>query len=168
MAPQSDHIYRLKPLEEWHARDILNWRYPEPYDFYDPPEDEHGDHYVAQFLNPAYQFHAVLDSQDQLIGFCSFGVDGQVPGGNYKTQALDIGLGMKPEFTGQGHGAAFFSAVLRFAEINLHADRIRLTVARFNQRAMTLYKKFGFIFDGEFSGARSDVHYHILIRELPS
>ena len=168
MSPLSDHIYRLKPLEEWHARDILNWRYPKPYDFYDPPDDGHQDHYVAQFLNPAYQFHAVLDVRDRLIGFCSFGIDGQVPGGHYDTGALDIGLGMKPEFTGQGNGTAFFAAVLRFAELNLNAARIRLTVAQFNQRAMTLYQKFGFIFEDEFLGTLSDVQYHVLVRDVPS
>ncbi|MFT7221488.1 MAG: ribosomal-protein-alanine N-acetyltransferase [Candidatus Azotimanducaceae bacterium] len=162
--PPNDDSYRITPLEERHARDILRWRYPAPYDFYDPPEDEHGDHYVSQFLNPAYQFHAVLNHDASMIGFCSYGIDGQVPGGDYDELALDIGLGMKPEFTGLGNGADFFAAILRYAEQNLSAERIRLTVAKFNQRAMKLYGNFGFELDNEFFGTISNVPYNILIR----
>jgi len=46
----------------------------------------------------------------------------------------------------------------------LRAEWTRLTVAKFNQRAMKLYGNFGFELDDEFLGAMSNVPYNILIR----
>jgi RimJ/RimL family protein N-acetyltransferase len=120
---------------------------------------------VKQFLNPDLAFHAVLGEHDEFIGFCSYGIDGQVPGGNYTEDALDIGLGMKPELTGQGRGEDFFGAILKFAEKNMNPDTCRLTVAKFNERALTLYKNFGFRDYSEFEDLQSHVPYTILVRE---
>ena len=86
----SDDNYWLKPLEERHAWDILSWEYPFPYDFYNPSVDYHQKHYVSQFLNPDLKFHAIIDARGKMIGFCSFGSDGQVPGGDYITDPMVI------------------------------------------------------------------------------
>jgi len=161
----TDDNYRLEPLEERHAWDILSWRYQTPYDFYNPPADDHQEHYVRQFLNPDFNFHAVLDACGTMIGFCSFGSDGQVPGGNYSDEALDIGVGMRPEFTGQGKGAAFFGAVLGYALGTLSPGRLRLPVAKFNQRALKLYANFGFEVNDEFHDQLGAVSYSILVRK---
>jgi ribosomal-protein-alanine N-acetyltransferase len=158
-----DHIYRVTPLEEHHAWDILSWKYPTPYDFYNPPVDDQGEHYVRQFLRPELQFHAVIDRLENMVGFCSYGLDGQVPGGDYQLDALDIGLGMKPEFTGQGLGSAFFDAILTYAVRTVNPDKVRLTVAKFNRRAEKLYENFGFELEDEFLDM-SKVPYRILIR----
>ncbi len=155
-------MYRLEPLKEDHAWDILGWRYPEPYDFYDPPEDDNAEHYVGEFIRPELQFHAVLDLNQQMIGFCSYGLDGQVPGGDYSQPALDIGLGMKPEYTGRGLGIAFFDAILDYAQTTMGASHFRLTVADFNKRAIALYRKFGFRATSEFVDSRNQVQYTIL------
>ena len=160
----SDDNYRLKPLEERHAWDILSWEYPFPYDFYNPSVDYHQKHYVRQFLNPDLKFHAVIDARGKMIGFCSFGSDGQVLGGDYSDEALDIGVGMRPELTGQGKGVAFFDVILDYAIATLSPEFIRLTVAKFNLRALKLYKKFGFELKDEFIEQPSAVNYCILIR----
>ena len=47
---------------------------------------------------------------------CSFGIDAQVPGGDYSAQALDVGLGLRPDHTGQGLGVTFLGAILAFAQ----------------------------------------------------
>lgn len=155
--------YRIEPLKEEQARDILTWRYPSPYDFYDPPIDSHADYYIREFLNPALQFHAVMDCDGEFIGFCSYGRDGQVPGGEYPDGALDIGLGMKPEYTGRGRGRDFFHAILAFAEAQLGAERFRVTVARFNQRAINVYIDAGFEEVQRFYDAHFSVEYTILV-----
>ena len=160
----SDDNYWLKPLEERHAWDILDWEYPSPYDFYNSSFSEHQEHYVKQFMNPELRFHAVLDTYGTMIGFCSFGPDGQVPGGVYSDEALDIGIGMRPELTGQGKGAAFFGAILGYALGSLNPELLRLTVAKFNHRALKLYKNFGFEDRGEFFAQPSAVSYQILVR----
>ena len=142
----------------------MNWRYPPPYDFYDPPDDVHPDDFVASLLDPFYRFHAVLDEHGTFTGFCSYGEDGQVPGGDYPPNALDIGLGMKPALTGRGLGRGFFESILSFAEQRFHPGRHRLTVANFNRRAIRLYDSFGFLKTDEFMDPVCEVPYSVMIR----
>ncbi|XOV88490.1 MAG: GNAT family N-acetyltransferase [Pseudomonadota bacterium] len=155
---------RVESLTEAQARDILTWRYPPPYDFYDPPGDDQGERYVRAFLDPVLAFHGVMDEAGEFLGFCSFGLDGQVPGGDYTLPALDIGLGMKPQFTGQGIGPYFFAAILAFASGIPGTATYRLSVARFNKRALRLYGQFGFLNAGEFVDTRFGIPYCILVR----
>ncbi|MFP6805899.1 MAG: GNAT family N-acetyltransferase [Pseudomonadales bacterium] len=158
--------YHLTVLDEGHAREILTWRYPAPYDFYNPPLRMPLDDYVREFTNPAYCFHAVLSPEQTFVGFCSYGIDGQVPGGDYEQEALDIGLGMKPELTGNGLGKAFFEAILNFSILRFEPDLVRLTVADFNQRAVRLYRGFGFESRESFVDAGSNIPYTVLIKEI--
>ncbi len=39
-----------------------------------------------------------------MVGFCSFGVDGRVPGGDYPDGPLDVGMGMRPDLTAAAWG----------------------------------------------------------------
>ncbi len=158
------NIYKVRPLREGDARDILSWRYSSPYQFYDPPQSNSKDLLIAQFLDPALNFHAVVQENLDFIGFCSFGIDGRVPGGNYSESALDIGLGMKPELTGQGRGTAFFQAIMHHCE-SFVPDKRRLTVATFNERAIRLYTRFEFYEVERFRESLSDVEYVIMVRE---
>ena len=151
-------------MVEQDARAILLWRYDEPYNFYNPPEQCEADYYVQQFLDPELMFHAVVDVTDTLAGFCSYGVDGQVRGGDYTEDALDVGLGMKPELTGQGRGREFFQTILEHSK-TFSAAKVRLTVATFNQRAICLYKCFGFEEDTQFFDTLSYMPYTILTRD---
>lgn len=160
-----DGGFRIEPLRADQAREILEWQYPEPYDFYDPPKEREPEAYVKAFLNPEFNFHGVMDRGGVLVGFCSFGIDGQVPGGDYSEQALDIGLGMKPELTGKGLGVRFFGSILDFAAARPGPSRYRLTVANFNRRAINLYRKFGFRVHSEFEHQQMGVPYVILVRE---
>lgn len=57
---------------------------------------------------------------------------------------MDIGLGMRPDLTGQGTGYTFVSSILKFAQSQFKAKLFRLTVAQFNKRAIAVYKKLGF------------------------
>ena len=159
----ADYAYTIAPLTEAHARQILCWRYAAPYDFYNPPDtDRIEDQYLQRFLNPAYAFHAVMDSQQTLFGFCSFGIDGQVPGGDYAETALDIGLGMRPDLTGQGHGKVFFAAILAFIHAHFCAARRRLTVAQFNRRALSQDTRLGFHETAVFTDSRHAIAYTVL------
>lgn len=157
--------YRIERLRAEQAYAILDWRYPAPYDFYDAPQVADAAEYVSQFLDPSLAFHAVLGNDGEFVGFCSFGRDGQVPGGDYATEALDIGLGMRPELTGRGLGKGFFESILRFAAGNFGAGRYRVTVANFNERALRLYHGFGFEKCAEFEDPGCCVAYSILMRD---
>jgi len=131
--------FLIQVMTENLAREILTWRYETPYDLYNQDANEEG---LAEFLNGSYQ--VILDSAGQLIGFYCTGQSAQVPKGHefnaYQNDYLDFGLGLKPELTGQGNGGAFLDFILQ----QLAEDRLRLTVASFNKRAIRLYESFGF------------------------
>ena len=156
------HKFQIVSLSKVHALEIFRWRYPLPYDFYNPPESNNPE----LLLDTTFQFHAIVDDNNQFLGFCSFGIDGQVSGGNYSMPAIDIGLGMKPSLTGQGFGSSFFKAILDFAINNYEAEIVRLSVANFNQRALSLYKNFGFQAQQTFNNPNNDVDYTILTLKI--
>lgn len=131
----------FSPLDESAAREIVRWRYEPPYDIYGL---ENSDKTVNYLLDEQNKFHAMRDNNNELVGFCSFGEDGQVPGGDYSRNALDIGMGIRPDLTGQGRGSNFVAAVLDFAQQNFDPDSLRVTIAAFNQRAQNVWKKNGF------------------------
>lgn len=59
---------------------------------------------------------------------------------------LELGLGMKPSFTGQGNGKAFYQAIEDYLKTSYpDCHSIHLAVAAFNQRAQALYRKVGFV-----------------------
>jgi ribosomal-protein-alanine N-acetyltransferase len=155
--------YTITPLTEDYARQILRWRYTAPYDFYNSPDTRliQGQ-YLQQFLNPIYAFHAIVDSLQQFCGFCAFGIDGQLLGGGYTEAALDIGLGMGPDLTAQGQGAAFFATILAFCQSHFCAPQLRLSVAQFNRRALALYAGSGFRKTAEFTDSKHAIAYTVL------
>ena len=126
-------------MTESHATEILNWQYPPPYDMYNQEVTQAG---IEEHLNQSYK--AIVDQNNNLIGFYCTGQPAQVPKGHefnvYEKSCLDLGLGMKPELTGKGLGREFLAFIL--AELDV--DSLRLTVAKFNQRAIRLYEAFEF------------------------
>ena len=129
------------------ASDILGWTYDELYDFYN---NELTPEAVSEMLTDSY--FAVLDTGKGLVGFFCVGKSAQVPNDlyTYSQGFIDIGIGMRPELTGQGFGTSFFTVIL--SHINKTFENLpkRLTVAKFNHRAIRLYEKFGFSQEVEF------------------
>jgi ribosomal-protein-alanine N-acetyltransferase len=138
-----EHL-NFRPLDAPDARAILAWRYEGPYAVYNPqPPDP--DVAVAILTDPANAYFAARDETGALIGFCCFGADAQVPGGNYNDpDPLDIGLGLRPDLTGGGRGLSFLLAVLALGREHFAPTRFRLTVAAFNERAQKVYARAGF------------------------
>ncbi|RIK40987.1 MAG: N-acetyltransferase [Chloroflexi bacterium] len=135
--------YFVHPITKNDASTLRTWRYPEPYALYNlAGANEQED--LRYFLDPRNQFHSVVDEDGVLVGFCSFGEDAQVPGGDYTLDALDIGLGLRPDLTGQGFGASFLSAILHFAQEQFGVSRFRATVAVFNGRSRRMFERLGF------------------------
>ena len=132
----------FKPITEKDVRQVFTWKYEAPYDLYNLPletiEEE-----LGYFLDPQNNFFALFCAEE-LAAFCSFGSDARVPGGDYSEEALDIGMGVKPDLTGQGNGAEFAGAVLHFALNTLRPEKLRVTIAKFNQRARRVWEKQGF------------------------
>jgi RimJ/RimL family protein N-acetyltransferase len=102
-----------------------------------------------------------------LVGFCSFGVDGRVPGGTYDEQALDLGAGMDPALVGKGHGQAFLGAIVDHATLKLSASRLRATIAVWNERALRAFRSTGFAPISRFRTEKG-IEFTILLREQPT
>jgi ribosomal-protein-alanine N-acetyltransferase len=76
-----------------------------------------------------------------------------------------IGLGLRPELTVRGYGALFLPVVLSYIIENFGNIPMRLTVAKFNQRGIRLYKKFGFKQEAEF--IKGDTDFIAMILRYP-
>jgi ribosomal-protein-alanine N-acetyltransferase len=148
----------IAPLTRDHAEDIATWRYAAPYGVYDMVGTE-----PAELLLPEVGYHAVL-ADERLIGFRSFGPDGQVPGWNYDTSALDTGGGLRPELTGQGLGKAVISAGLAYGRARFAPPSFRVTVASFNARALRTVESLGFQRIGTFKASRDGREFIVLER----
>lgn len=155
----------FRPLDEESARTILDWKYKEPYDIYNLASFD-SENTLQYLLDPQYAFHGIYGQQGQLDAFCSFGPDGQVPGGEYSTPALDIGLGVRPDLTGQGHGYEYVNAVIQFATSAFYPDRLRVTIAAFNRRALRVWEKAGFRIIRKFQGEWGR-DFVILTKDMP-
>jgi len=89
-----------------------------PYDFIQD------DSFFAEGMDAVY----ILLDEDRLIGSVAL-----------KGEELDD-LIVAPEYQGQGYG----KQILLWALENMHVEQILLHVAEWNQRAIRLYKKYGF------------------------
>lgn len=69
-----------------------------------------------------------------------------------RRHALAIGISVAPEAQGRGVGSALMAAMCDYADNWAGALRIELTVYTDNERAIALYRKFGFEIEGTFKG----------------
>jgi RimJ/RimL family protein N-acetyltransferase len=144
------------PIDEATAREILTWRWPPPYDVYNPCDGEIEED-LAELLKPEYDYHAVYDASGRLMGCCCFGEDALVTGGDYSLpDALDVGLALRPELVGQRLGAPFVEAILRFAQVRAHPAYLRVTIAEFNRASQRLFEQAGFTVTQRFTSPEED------------
>lgn len=157
-------LYTISILNEENAREITTWSYDPPYDLYD-----HSSIHLPGLLNPDYRYHQVLDQQGNLFGYCCFGLDAQVPGGDYQEnepEVLDIGVGLKPSHTGQGKGVAFVRAVLDYAGETYRPKIFRVAIAAFNQRSLKTFQNLGFKIQGSFIREFVEIQFFQLERPI--
>ena len=131
MAPR----YLFRQMDDADAREISGWRYAPPYDFYDATADPDD---LAELLAPQSRrdvYFSALDGEHRLIGFFQF---------EKTSEAVDVGLGLRPDLTGRGLGTGFVLAGLEFARERFSPRRFILSVATFNGRAIGVYERAGF------------------------
>ena len=149
------------PAQKKNAREFVNWEYEPPYDVYNCPPDEIGDA-VQYNIDPANNVYAMLDQNETLIGYCSYGKDAQVPGGDYSEAALDIGLMIKPELTGQGLGSDYAREVIENGIDKYTQKKLRVTIAAFNKRAIRTWEKNGFQQTQNFKRSMDGMEFTIM------
>lgn len=161
----SHKLLTFQPLQKDHALAILYWRYTPPYDYYNFEADTAFED-LYYLLDPENAFYAILNSIGELEGYCSFGVDGQVPGGDYRVEALDLGMGIRPDLTGQRYGEQYTQAVMKYGADRYRAQFLRVTIAQFNKRAQRVWEKLGFEQVEEFTKIGSGEKFVIMIRAV--
>ena len=148
---------QIVPMIPAFAAQIVTWRYPAPYDCYDMTGVD------PACLSPASGFFALTDPAG-LIGFRSFGPDGQVPGGEHDATALDTGGGLRPDLTGAGLGREAIQAGLDFGRQQFEPRAFRVTIATLNVRALRVVTALGFRSIGSFRAAADGRSYEMLTR----
>jgi RimJ/RimL family protein N-acetyltransferase len=152
--------YAFTPIQREEAQVIATWRYEGGYSLYDG--DPAG---FETLLRPDYRVHVGRDEHGELIGFCSFGEDARVAGCAYLDDALDVGLGMRPDLVGQSLGIGFTRAVLDFAQREYSPSAFRVTIAGFNRRAQRLCLALGFHETARFPQEGSGDEFVVFRRE---
>ena len=124
----------VRPMSQVDAETVAAWHYEPPYDFYDFEADPADLAEILDAERRAGDYHAV-DVDGELAGFFSFKQHGD---------AIEIGLGLRPDLTGRALGPAFVEAGMTFARAAFGPREQWLDVATFNDRARKVYERAGF------------------------
>lgn len=128
--------FSFTPMRQDDADAISAWLYPGEYSFYDWMSEDPDD--LAEFLDPTARGddYVAVEKAGSLIGWFHF----KQP----HAPILEIGLGLHPEWTGQGLGSRFLEAGLEYARRRFAPKQFTLSVASFNRRAIIVYERAGF------------------------
>ncbi len=157
-------ISSFLPTTPEDARQIVQWHYDAPYDFYTLDHSTLEED-VAWFSDPANQYFSLQDQQGQVIAFVCFDADAQVKGGIYDAGALDVGWGLRPDLTGRGIGPSIIEAAVALGREIFAGHSFRATIAAFNERALKAAQKAGFVRTTAFERPSDGESFVILVRE---
>jgi ribosomal-protein-alanine N-acetyltransferase len=149
--------YRFTDMTGAYARRIVGWKYDGPFAIYN--YDREADH-ILDARQWGHTLFAVLDENAELVGELSLGFldadeewvsQPDMDAGQLDGCILWIGFGMRPDLTGRGYGLSFVNACADFAarlarqRWGYQGEFAGLGVYKFNQRAITVYERAGFV-----------------------
>ncbi|OEH92338.1 GNAT family N-acetyltransferase [Bacillus solimangrovi] len=149
--------YKFDIMTQEQAEDIAyKWHYNGVYAFYDMEADKED---LTEFLDQEERADSyyIVSKDNEMIGFFCFQLD--------ECNSVDIGLGMKPELTGKGLGNEFLQAGLDYAGKTYTPDKLTLSVATFNKRAIKVYEKVGFYPVKTFMQSTNGSHFEFVKME---
>ena len=155
--------FTFKALTADDAREVISWRYDGDYSMYNLNTDDI-DKEITYMIDPANHFFAIYEG-DELPGHAVFHGEGRVPGGDYSADALDIGAGMRPDFTGKGRGVEVIAAILDFGREHYQPEAFRATIAAWNLRAQKATTDNGFKEVSHFKKTDTDREFIIFMRD---
>lgn len=128
----------IKALNQHNVQEIIKWKYNYPYDCYNYPEYNILKEQNWAIVNPKKckkQFTGFF-LKKELIAY-------------FRIQTIKdyllLGLGLKPEYCGKRLGKKIISKYIDYVKENYRDfDTIRLSVRKFNIRAIKCYKSLGF------------------------
>ncbi|MBA9025315.1 GNAT family N-acetyltransferase [Peribacillus huizhouensis] len=100
--------------------------------------------FIERILSEKKSIIFVAESEHNLVGFIA------AFGGNLKRNqhSAYLVLGVLEEFQGQGFASKLFNQIFEWARNN-EISRLGLTVIKDNIKAFNLYRKMGFVLEGE-------------------
>ncbi|MBK9123274.1 MAG: GNAT family N-acetyltransferase [Chloroflexi bacterium] len=156
--------FAFRPLTRAFVAESLTWRYEPPYDVYNAYVSAAREaEVIATYFSGESAFRQI-EMYGVPIAIASFGLDGQVDGGDYHDEALDIGLGVAPGMTGKGLGTGIVRSVVGFAERTFSPPALRVTIAAFNLRAQRVWEKNGFRPASRFTATGSGMKFIVYTR----
>lgn len=159
----------LRPITVEAARALAAWRYPAPYATYNIGHEPAA---LAEMLDARSPWFVAFDANGDPMGYCCFGTaaevgwEGEPRLWTMGDRTLSVGLGLRPDLTGQHLGLPFFTTVLTFATQRFTPDAFRLFVLPFNLRAIRVYERAGFRHVGTLDtpDTGSDAHVFLVMR----
>jgi ribosomal-protein-alanine N-acetyltransferase len=157
-------MYRFSPITMEEASTVLRWRYHDLTHILQPA-DESFDEDLYALLRPDYHYYAVHDATGVLVGFCCYGEDAQVAGGDYTAPALDVGMGLRPDLVGQGRAHGFLQAILAWGVELFDPELFRCTVAAVNPRSQRMFARAGFMTVQRFVASNvANLEFIVMVR----
>ncbi|WP_346913297.1 GNAT family protein [Clostridium sp.] len=133
--------YEFNKVTNNDVEDILTWKYGGIYSFFDNDLSEGKINYIKSFPTEDNAY-AIYDEKNQLVGNCAL----------YLNDKVSFSIQMIPNLTSKGMGKEFLEAFLEFAKEKYNLKNIELSVLKFNERAIRLYKSLDFKVTDEFMG----------------
>ncbi|MGL4731945.1 MAG: GNAT family N-acetyltransferase [Clostridium sp.] len=124
---------------------ISIWRYDGIYNFYNNDKTKAKQDWAKNIASEENTF--VIYNNNELIANCCFEYEKDDKAYSNK---FYIGVQMKPELTGKGMGYDIVTKIIAFGKEKYKFNELFLIVAKFNKRAIKLYKKLGFTITDEF------------------
>lgn len=156
-------MYYVSAMTYEFALTISQWIYDGEYSIY---SFEQRQEMIDELLNGDYI--ACTDANNKLAGYFCQGQSARIPTKdcfNYSNDRLDIGLGMHPVLCGKGMGYDFILCGIKYFTQQKPNMLLRLTVACFNERAVSLYKKFGFTIERTVTHKVSGMPFYIMVQQ---
>jgi hypothetical protein len=110
--------FELRPATDEDVRGFAAWRYDAPFDVYNIAMGP--DEAVAYFLGPDVHCHTLVHGDD-VVGYCTFGHDARVPGGDYDEVLHTLEKDSSAESRASGHrrpSEAEITLLQRFGKVH--------------------------------------------------
>lgn len=149
----------VRPMSLTDAGEVAAWHYESPWSVYD------GDGTPLDIAG----YWAVVDGDDQFVGYYCTGPEARLPGLAGQSGTLDLGVGMRPDLVGAGNGREFAKAVMGHSSQTYQPERVRAVVKSWNERSLRLAASMGFEVAGTHTCVQADqaVTYTVLVASLP-
>lgn len=145
---ETEH-FTVVPLRREHANHFTAWStHQNPllqdYNYSDLTEVQRTIWAMEKIKNLRKKYFAILNHEERMVAFVGFKELNP-----FHKSAL-LGIVLDPAYTSKGYGTEILSGMLDYFFNTMKMKTMNLEVNLFNQRAVALYERMGFLPDGEY------------------